>query len=249
MTDSHKLGILTPSSNTALEPLAYAIVQDLSNVAVHFSRLKHLISTLDKQSVDQFSIEAFLEAAELIADANVDLIIWGGTSGSWLGPDYDRKICDSIADEFGIPAMTSTLAILEAFSYLGATRYGLVVPYIESHTRKIIETYERLGLTCVSEHHLGLLGNHDLDLVPDDCFRSQLMAAAHADAETLAVVCTGVPTARLIASLEPELGVPIIDSIAVTMWKALRMLGIRPELPTWGSILGGRYNARVSSGA
>ena len=38
MTKRIRLGILTPSSNTSLEPLSQAIIAQLPNVSVHFSR-------------------------------------------------------------------------------------------------------------------------------------------------------------------------------------------------------------------
>jgi maleate cis-trans isomerase len=45
--------------------------------------------------------------------------------------------------------------------------------------------------------------------------------------------------AELLAALEEELGKPVFDSVAVTLWKALTMVGIKPRLHGWGRLLAG----------
>lgn len=231
-----RIGMLTPSSNTALEPLTYALLEGVPGASVHFSRLKHLTSTPEQASLDQFRTSAFLDAAALLADAEVDVIAWNGTSGSWLGPTYDRKVCGLIESAFGIPATTSTLAILDALSFLGAKRYGLAVPYLEEHATKIIDTYAAQGLTCVTANWLGLVGNHDLDLVPAEVFGAQLAAVAQPDTEAIVVACTGVPTAKLVDEFEARLSIPVVDSVIVTAWHCLQMLRLRPTAAGWGRV-------------
>ena len=45
--------------------------------------------------------------------------------------------------------------------------------------------------------------------------------------------------APLVAALEAELGVPIYDTIAVVVWKALRMAGVATAPITgWGRLFG-----------
>jgi maleate isomerase len=53
------------------------------------------------------------------------------------------------------------------------------------------------------------------------------------------LICTGVAGAQLVAELEQELGKPIFDSVAVSLWKGLRLVGIKPRLEGWGCLLAG----------
>jgi maleate isomerase len=46
------------------------------------------------------------------------------------------------------------------------------------------------------------------------------------DADAIVVSCTNVPTYDLIAPLEAELGKPIVSANQVTMWAALRAVGL-----------------------
>src|SRR5829696_9939129 len=125
-----RLGMLTPSSNTVLEPLTAAMLADLPGASAHFSRFRVVAINLGPGSRGQFDPEPVVAAAELLADAKVDAICWNGTSGAWLGLDVDRALCAAITARTGIPATTATLALMDALGRLGARRYGLVTPYL-----------------------------------------------------------------------------------------------------------------------
>ena len=74
------LGMLTPSSNTALEPMTSAMVAGLPEVSAHFGRFRVTEISLGAQSQGQFELAPILQAASLLADAHVDVIAWNGTS-------------------------------------------------------------------------------------------------------------------------------------------------------------------------
>src|ERR1700759_886663 len=89
MTVPIRLGMLTPSSNTALEPITSAMLAGLPGVSAHFSRFKVTEIALSDQALAQFDTDNILRAAELLAHAKVDVIGWNGTSSGWLGFDTD----------------------------------------------------------------------------------------------------------------------------------------------------------------
>lgn len=242
-----RIGMLTPSANTALEPLTSAIVREVPNVSVHYSRLHVMGSSLDPESDAQFTTEAFLRAAALLADARVDVIAWNGTSGSWMGLDWERALCEAIEAETGIRATGSTLAFFDAFAKFGIKRYSLAVPYVQDHTEKIIETYAREGLDCVASEYLGFKTAAEIDAVPESTFRDQLASVAVPESEGIAVVCTSVRAAPLVDEMEKILGIPIFDSIAVTAWKALEIAGVEPKLRRWGKLLRGETACPAAS--
>ena len=89
-----RLGVLTPSSNTALEPLTCEIVRSLPGVSVHYSRFKVTEIGLGAGALGQFDEGPVMAAAQLLADAKVDVIGWSGTSAGWLGFDRDERLCE-----------------------------------------------------------------------------------------------------------------------------------------------------------
>jgi maleate isomerase len=51
------------------------------------------------------------------------------------------------------------------------------------------------------------------------------------------IFCTNLDGAETAARLEPELGIPIYDSVAVTLWKCLQMSGVAPSnVRGWGQL-------------
>src|SRR5207253_5220452 len=101
MTKRILLGILTPSSNTALEPLTSAIVHGLPGVSAHFARFTVTEISLKDQELGQFDDSKIVEAAKLLADAKVGSIAWSGTSSGWLGFETDERLCRRITEATG----------------------------------------------------------------------------------------------------------------------------------------------------
>ena len=51
------------------------------------------------------------------------------------------------------------------------------------------------------------------------------------------IFCTNLAGAAVAARLEPELGIPVYDSVAVTLWKCLQMSGVAPgSVRGWGQL-------------
>lgn len=232
-----RLGILTPSSNTVLEPVTQAMLAGLPNVSAHFSRFRVTEIALSPAALAQFDDSTILQAAELLADARVDVIGWSGTSGGWLGFEADLRLCRRITAITGIPATTSMLALNEVLALTGIRRLGLVTPYREDLQAKIIANYAGLGVDCTAERHLGLQENFAFAEVKEETVESMLREVAAEAPEAIAVVCTNLRAAPLVARLEAELGLPVYDSAATVLWKALHMAGADPAgIVGWGSL-------------
>ena len=129
MTSAVRLGVLTPSSNTALEPLTSAIVAGLPGSSAHFSRFRVTEISLQPQALGQFDDSKILAAAELLADARVDVIGWSGTAAGWLGFDADLRLVERIRERTGLRATTAVLALNELLALQGIDRLALVTPY------------------------------------------------------------------------------------------------------------------------
>ena len=152
-----RLGVLTPSSNTVLEPLTLAMIADLPGVTAHFSRFRVTEIGLSAPGVQQFEHSEIVRAGELLADARVHVIAWSGTSASWLGFERDEELCRRIEDRSGIPACTSVLAFREIFERTSVRRVGLVTPYLDDVQQRIISNWDGAGFPCTAERHLGLV--------------------------------------------------------------------------------------------
>jgi maleate isomerase len=231
------LGMLTPSSNTVLEPVSSAMVAGLPEVSVHFGRVKVTEISLSERALAQFADVEFLRAAQLLADAQVQVIGWNGTSAGWKGFDADERLCAAITEATGIPACTSVLAFNELFALAGVRRIALVTPYIDDVQQKIIANYRHIGIECVAEQHLGISHNFSFSEVGSEQLRGMMRTVAAARPEAIAVFCTNLRGGPLAAEMEAELGIPVFDSVASVIWKALKLTGADPRrVRGWGQL-------------
>ncbi len=235
-----KIGHITPSSNSVLEPLTCLLSRELDEqVSHHFSRIRVEAITLERQHTGQFAAGPMLGAAELLADAAVDAILWNGTSAGWNGIAADRELCALIAEQTGVSASTSTLGQLELLARCGFRRCALATPYTDDVAEKAAQMFGGEGIEIVSEAHAGVSENRAMALVSEDQIRGLVRAADRSEAECVLIYCTGVAGAQLAAELEAELGKPVFDSVAVSLWTGLALVGIEPRISGWGSLLAG----------
>lgn len=237
MTRAVRLGILTPSSNTVLEPLSAAIIRDLPGASVHFSRFPVTEIALTPGALAQFDDTAILRAAELLAHARVDVIAWSGTSASWLGFGTDEALCARIQAATGVPATTSVLALNDALARTGVRRLGLVTPYRGDVQARILANYAALGFECVAERHLGLQDNFSFAEVAAPQLDGMVHEVAAARPDAIAVVCTNLRGAPLVAGWEAALGVPVYDSVTTALWGSLGVAGADAgAIKGWGGL-------------
>jgi maleate isomerase len=237
MADRILLGMLTPSSNTVLEPVTSAMIADLPEVSVHFSRFRVTEIALHDQALGQFQDQQLLEAAQLLADAQVDVIAWNGTSAGWLGFDADVHLCEQIQAATGIPATTSTLALNEIFQQKQIEKFALVTPYLAEVQNRIIKNYRQLGLECVAERHLNRQVNFSFSDVSEAEIVDMIRDVAATQPQSITTFCTNLRAAPLIDYLEAESNIPIYDTIAVAVWKSLKLAGVDvTRVKGWGRL-------------
>lgn len=240
MTDrlaTTRLGMLTPSSNTVLEPLTAAMLGDRPDVTAHFQRFRVVRISMEADSRGQFQIAPMLEAAALLAEAKVQSICWNGTSSGWLGFDTDERLIAEIEAHTGVRACSCVLGMNALFERLGARRIALVTPYLPEIQSAIVANYARHGYSVVAERHLNDPGNfsfaeYDAARIADLC-----RAVARERPEAIAIFCTNFRGAGIAPVIEAETGIPVIDSVSAALWQSMRTAGADAARVTgWGRL-------------
>lgn len=237
MTTSTRFGVLTPSSNTALEPLTSALVALVPGASAHFSRFQVTEIALEQRALAQFDDSKILAAADLLADAHVDVIGWSGTASGWRGFDTDLRLCERIKERTGIVATTAVLALNELLQLRGVKQLALVTPYTEDVQQRIIENYRGIGIDVVAERHLGIRVNYEFAGVEPASLLALMREVMPAGPEAITTFCTNLRAAPLAAQVERELGIPLLDTVSTTVWGMLRAAG-RPTaaIEGWGGL-------------
>lgn len=249
--DQYRLGILVPSSNTKLEPAVESILKCITanhdrstDIRAHYTRVRVTQISLTESSSAQFDLEKMLQAASLLVDAGVHAIAWAGTSASWTGVNNDRILCAAITERFGIPATTSTLALVEYMHAYTDERLLLVTPYVQAMNDAIIANFTEEGIEIVDELCLGFTDNREIGRVADEWIRDMIedIAARNANVKTVVVLCTNLFAGSHVGLWESKEDFAIIDSIVVTMWSLLGKIGRDVQL-----VMVQRYPGRMFS--
>jgi maleate isomerase len=241
-----KLGILVPSSNTNLEPLTCSILSSLPNVSVHFSRFPVTHIALSATALSQFDETAILAAASLLADAQVDVIGWSGTSSGWLGFEADEKLCRSIEQKTGIKATTSVLALNRLLDLVREREgqqvpFGLVTPYLDDVQAAIVSTYGKAGYEVKAESHLRKTVNLEFAKVSEDTLDGQLeevIGHLGDGTKVISTFCTNLKAAQRVQHWEEKYGdLYVFDTTATVVWDMLRMAGVDyTSITQWGKL-------------
>ena len=223
MSPGKRIGIVIPSSNVVIEPLVAKLFCN-SNDTVHFSRLGVVEIKLDAESLAQFEIGEQLSAAQKLCDAQVDAIVWGGTSSSWLGIERDEEYCRLIEKKTGVPTTTCVLEMNRKLASLGARRIAMVTPYTDDIHNRILDNYEKLTFPRPTGQNLGGSVSNEFASIPPSTIEDIVLNVAKESPDVIMIMCTNLQGAAVAQNLSKRLGIPIIDSAVATLQAGSRLI-------------------------
>jgi len=225
-----RIGLLLPSSNTTMEPDFVRMAPE--GVTAHSARM--LLEDVTPESLEKMAGEAE-QAARLLSTADVDLMVYGCTSGSLIrGVEWEASLVNRIETASGTQAVTTAGAVVEALRALDARKIQVFTPYTDPVNRLEKAFLEAQGFHVASIVGLGLVDNLKIGRVtPAEIER---LVDAGPAADCLFISCTNLPATPLIQTLEEKHRKPVVTSNQASMWAALRRLG-EPGVEGYGSLL------------
>ncbi|MCL7417228.1 MAG: aspartate/glutamate racemase family protein [Halalkalicoccus sp.] len=227
MSDWRRLGVVIPSSNTAVER---EFPRDVPETAsVHASRMP--LESVTAEALDSMSDRA-VECAELLSHAAVDAVAYACTTGSLLhGPGFDEELEEALSATIDGPAVATALSVDRALDALGVERVAVRTPYNDDLNEREREYLEAAGYEVVSLSGLGLEDNTEIGALTPENAVEQVRTVDPTDADAVFVSCTNYPTLPAVESLESDLGVPVVTSNGATLWDLCRVLDMSIEGP------------------
>jgi maleate isomerase len=228
-----RIGLLVPSSNTTVEPEFYRALP--REVTLHTARL--FLTRIAPDAILKM-VEDLETQSRLLASAEVDAIVLGATAPSFLkGLGYDREVIARIAQATGKPATTTSTALVEALTHLGAKRVALGSAYDDKVNGIAKAFIEASGVEVVNAAGLGLVDNLVVGrLAPDTAYELGRKVDV-SDAQAIVLACTNWQTMDALERLEAAVGKPVISTTQVSIWAALRMLGWKRPVEGYGRLL------------
>lgn len=220
-----KIGLLVPSNNTVVEQEFRRILPE--GITSYATRMRNVTS--DVGDLEAMTSHARRGADEL-ATAEVDVIAFACTAGSLLhGVDWERRLRDDLqAAAGGIPCVTTSQAVIEAFAHLGLKRLAVGTPYIEALNRAEREFFEARGLEVVDIRGLGIYRSVDIGKCHPKNALELALSLPHARADGIFISCTNFRTIDILPELEQRTGKPAVSSNLATLWACLKTLPTPP---------------------
>lgn len=222
---SARVGIVLPSSNTTTE----ADFQRTAplGVTLHSSR----IWLLDTRVLDLESMNREAESAvRYLATADVDVIAYACTSGSFLGgPGHDEDLVAQLAAAAGRAAVVCTSpAVVQAIRALGIERIGVVTPYTADINERLGQYLDGMGFEVTGVAGAGLVSNLDVGRQTPGEIAAFALSQVDSAADGYFLSCTNWRAMEVAEALERETGKPVVTSNQATIWAAFRAKGINP---------------------
>jgi len=223
---------MVPSSNTTMEQEFRKMLP--KEISVHAARMR----LREVVVAELLSMEKEIKQEALkLADADVDVIGFGCTSGSLVrGLGHDKEIVKHIEKATKKPAVATAGAVVEALKSLRLLRISVATPYTEEINileRRFLEQNDFLIDKITG---LGLENNLKIaELEPENVF-NLVKKVDSAKAEGVFISCTNMPTVEVISKLEKSLRKPVVSSNTATLWAMLKRIRYSLQVEKYGKL-------------
>jgi maleate isomerase len=229
-----------PAGNPTIEPELYRMAPRA--VTIHFARLESLAGEpgaadgMERRTLGY--LDSVPAAIKSLAALRLGVVVLAHTAVSYLGGfAAERALLARIASLSGARSLTAATAIAEALSHLGARRVALATPYPATIADAGRRYWEAAGFEIAAHHGLDGVTN----IYEETEARAYALgrAADAPAADAVLISGTGLPTAGIVERLERDLGKPVVTSQTATLWRALRLGGVKEPVSGYGQLLAG----------
>ncbi|HWF94561.1 MAG TPA: hypothetical protein VG291_06345 [Xanthobacteraceae bacterium] len=155
-----------------------------------------------------------------------------------LGPDGEAKLVDGWKQKYGTDMFTSSqnqvnvLRAMKIKKILGITAFG---PDLNKSYAKY---FEDCGIGVVAMEGMDV-SFHSIPDVPAETIYAFIKKKflAHTDADAIYILGSGLDALGMVAPLEQDLGVPVVQPIAARIWEIQRRLHVRQPVKGYGILL------------
>jgi maleate cis-trans isomerase len=224
-----KLGLIVPSWNTVNE---YEFQRVLNpRISVHSMRIK--ITADDEENFTRMATQV-PAASQLLAHAKVEVVCYGCLAGGFIkGPGHDEEVVRNIEAATGVPGVAAATAVVDALRTMGVSRISVASPYETWLNERLKQYLRAFGIEVLALKGLGTQAH--ASFTPEQ--NAELASEVdRPESQAIFISCSNFRTLEIIGLLEDKLGKPVMTSNMCSLWKMLRILGDRRDLPGAGRL-------------
>lgn len=232
-----RIGLVYMASSTLMEPEMYAMATPAATI--HTSRVT--LPSVTVAGIDAMMRSPELRTAvELVAQAPLDVLVFGGTSASFLhGTEWDRMLVRHFEEWSGLTGRctTTSTASIAALKAVEAGPITLITPYRQEVIDRATRFFGDNGHPVVASVGLGITGDRELAEVPLEQVYDLAVETDTDESTAVFISCTNFAGVGAVAALEAELGKPVVSAVQASFWYALEITGANAARPGFGRLL------------
>jgi maleate isomerase len=180
--------------------------------------------------------------AELLSVAKPDVITYEPTAASFiLGVKGVQDYINEVQEKTGIKTTTGASAVSEALTCLGIQKVLLCSRTTEEITLKEASYLEEVGFTISHHYSFGEEeSNAALKRITPWELYNKLVKVYKQCTGVEGILVTGgaYRTVEMLDTLEKDIGVPVVTTVAANMWRCLQLAGVKEPVNGFGHLLG-----------
>ena len=162
-------------------------------------------------------------AAETLADANPDLIVFHCTHTSMKeGADGEARIIELIRRTTGIEALSTSSLVNDALHALGIKTVVLLSPYMSN--ADIVAYLAAAGIRVVKDVALKCPTPGEFETITPARWLELAREHDTPEADGIFLSCTNTTQIEAVAAVEKALGKPVVNSNQAVLWGCLKRL-------------------------
>lgn len=167
-----------------------------------------------------------------------DVMLWCCTAGSFLrGAGFDQQLIRGMEKAAGVPATTTSTAMIHAFKELGLKKICVATPYPADANKIEKKFIEDNGVEVLRCEGFEFVDHRDIvESHPQDYY-DLVKKINLPEADGLFISCTGLDVFDIIEPLEKELGKPVLTANQVSFWEAFKMARVGDPIKGYGTLL------------
>jgi len=230
----YRFAIIVPSPNVVIEPE----FNSFSSKDIWFYASRVLLNDFTSEQLKkmaEFSKRAALE----LSTARINAILYACTSGSFInGLEWEKNLAHKLSKISGVPAITTSGSVKEAFQFMNISKIHMFTPYIDEINKKEKHFLEKSGFKVLSSKGLNITNAVEISEVEPEFILNEAVKLYRQNTEAQAIFlsCTNLRTFSIIDQLEKEIGIPVITSNQASLWGLLRLMKIEKSITGIGKL-------------